>query len=195
MSGPETESYLRVNEIKNYVYCPRATFYALCLKLDRTTGLSELGIQAEKETKRRMKRRRHALHTVTDGVRHLDVTVFSHTYQLVGKVDEVVEAAEGVHLVDYKDTDRDYGYWKLQMQGYVLCAQETLRKPVIGTWIYIIPSQAYQPVRLTARDEQKLKTILEEIRTMVAREVCPPATAHMGKCRTCQYRRFCNDVA
>ena len=101
-------TYLRINELKNYAYCPRISFYTLCLGIDRETGLSKMGIEAEAEVKTRMKRRKHALHAVVDGQRHFDVTVFSHTYRIVGRLDEVVEAADGIYLIDYKDTDRDY---------------------------------------------------------------------------------------
>jgi CRISPR-associated exonuclease Cas4 len=189
-----TDHYLRINELKNYVYCPRITFYELCLDLNRATRLAELGIEAEKETKKRMRRRKHALHAITDGVRHLDVMVVSHAHRLIGKVDEVVETPAGLHVVDYKDTDRDYGYWKIQMQGYALCTAETLGRPILGTYIYIIPTQTYRPVKLTARDMKKLTTVIKCIETMLAQEICPPPTPHAGKCRTCQYRRFCNDV-
>jgi len=194
MRALTTDHYLRINELKNYTYCPRITFYELCLDLNRTTRLAELGVEAEKETKGRMKRRKHALHAVTSGLRHLDVTVVSHVYRLIGKIDEVVETAEGLHLVDYKDTDRDYGYWKIQMQGYALCAAETLGRPILGTHIYVIPTQTYQAIRLTAREIRKLTDVAAEINSMVAQEICPAPTPHAGKCRTCQYRRFCNDV-
>src|SRR5579871_6411125 len=82
---PDTTHYLRINELKNYTYCPRISFYALCLGIDRETGLSRAGIDAEAETKVRMKRRKQALHSVKEGERHFDVTVYSHTLQLVGR--------------------------------------------------------------------------------------------------------------
>lgn len=194
MSELTTDHYLRINELKNYVYCPRISYYELCLSLNRATRLAELGVEAEKETKRRMRRRKHALHAVTNGIRHLDVAVASHEYGLVGRIDEVVETPGGLHLVDYKDTERDYGYWKIQMQAYALCAAETLNQMVLGTYVYIIPDQVYRPIRLTMREIQKLTDAIEHIQAMIAREVCPPPTAHVAKCRTCQYRHFCNDV-
>lgn len=194
MSARDTDRYLRVNDLKSYVYCPRIAFYTLCLRLNCSTPSSRLGAQAEIEVKEKIKRRVRALHTVVEGERQLNIMVFSHTLHLVGRIDEVVQTANGIHLIDYKDTDHDHGYWKMQMQGYVICAEETLGQPVLGAWLYIIPDQTYQPVTLTAQDRCDLEATLAAIRTMVERETCPPPTPHAGKCRVCPSRRFCNDV-
>ncbi|HML22993.1 MAG TPA: CRISPR-associated protein Cas4 [Aggregatilinea sp.] len=196
-SMPDAEvlsTYLRINELKNYVYCPRISFYTLCMGIDRETGLSHMGIEAEAEVKARMRRRKHALHVVVEGQRHFDVTVFSPTYQIVGKVDEVVETTEGLYLIDYKDTEKDYGYWKLQIGAYHLCLSENSTLPVLACYIYSIPTQEYHPIRFTRRDEEKLRATLAELHAMMDEERCPPPAPQPGKCRTCQYSRFCNDV-
>jgi CRISPR/Cas system-associated exonuclease Cas4 (RecB family) len=114
----ETDAYLRINEIKNMIYCPRISYYALCLGLDRETGLSRMGIAAEAEVKGRMRRRKHALHAVVDGERYFDVLLVSHVARLIGRIDELVATDAGVYLVDYKDTERDYGYWRAQLCAY-----------------------------------------------------------------------------
>ena len=186
--------YLRINELKNYIYCPRISFYTLCMGMDRTTRLAELGIEAEAEVKRRMKRRKHALHAVVDGERLFDVQVWSHEYRLVGQLDEIIRTPAGVHLVDYKDTSKDYGYWHLQMQAYMLCVAETLDEPILGCHIYLIPEIAYRTLKLTRRHMNQLLPILDALAGMAEMEVCPPPTSQRGKCRTCQYARFCNDV-
>jgi CRISPR-associated protein Cas4 len=189
-----TAHYWRVNEIKNYLYCARISFYTLCMGLDRETGLSQMGIEAEADTKKRMKRRKHALHAVHDGTRHFDVQVVSHTHQLIGRLDEVVETETGVYLIDYKDTDKDYGYWKLQMLAYRLCIEEQTELPVLGSYVYSIPTQQYTAVKTTATHQRKLAGVLETLAEMVNSEVCPPPVKQIGKCRSCQYARFCNDV-
>lgn len=185
--------YLRINEIKNYHYCPRTSYYLLCLMLDRETDLSKGGIREEKETKKQMKRRKHALHAVHDGTRHFDVDVVHHEMRYVGKVDEMVMTSEGVYLIDYKDTDRNYGYWEVQMMGYQLAAQ-TMGYHVLGCYMYIIPKKTYQPIDLKPKHLRQLTTILTALQEMVITERMPEATSHTGKCLSCQYARFCNDV-
>ena len=190
----DTAYYWRINELKNYLYCPRISYYALCLGIDRETGLSQMGIEAEADVKTRMRRRKHALHAVMDGKRHLDVTVVSHTWRLIGKIDEIVETAGGVYLVDYKDTDRDFGYWKIQLCAYRRCVEETWLVPILGCHIYSMPTQTYHAVKLTQRDEAKLDRVVGELTDMVTQERFPPPARQAGKCRVCQYARFCNDV-
>ena len=189
-----TAEYWRINELKNFLYCPRISYYTLCLRLDRETGLSRMGIEAEANTKDRMRRRKHALHAVVDGRRHLDVTVTSHDLRLVGKIDEVVETDDGVYLVDYKDTDKDFGYWRVQMCAYQRCAKELWSIPVLGCTIYSIPTQTYHAVKLNKKDNVKLERILEQLSETVNDERFPRPPKTAGKCRVCQYACFCNDV-
>lgn len=191
---PQTDHYLRINEIKNYCYCPRIPFYALCMGIDRETALSRMGIEREGQTKQRMKRRKHALHAVHDGARQMDVSVVHHELRLVGRIDEIVNTEEGVYVVDYKDTDRDYGYWRVQMLAYQRCLEAVGHK-VLGCYVYTIPDQIYHLLKLTARDENRLKNILEVLWDMVEREVIPEPTTDLQRCRTCPYERLCNDVS
>lgn len=190
----DTSTYLRINEIKNYLYCPRIAFYALCLRIDRETGLSQMGIQAEAKAKQRVQRRKGAIHAIHQGIRHFDVPVISHHYRLIGKLDEVVETETGLYLIDYKDTSQDYGYWQVQMCAYQVCVQELKSTPVLGCYIYSIPTQKYSPVKITPRDLQYLLELVERLDQLLISEVCPEPTPHIAKCRSCQYARFCNDV-
>lgn len=189
----DTSGYFRINEIKNYLYCPRIAFYTLCMGIDRETGLSRAGIEAEATTKVRIKRRRHAVHAAAEGVRHFDVLLASHRHQLVGRLDEIVETPEGVYLIDYKDTTKDFGYWSAQMYAYHLCAEE-MGWRVLGSYIYSIPSRKYFAAKETAQHQKQLAVLLKDVQRMVADEICPPPSSVIGKCRVCQYARFCNDV-
>jgi CRISPR-associated exonuclease Cas4 len=188
-----TDGYLRINEIKNYLYCPRISYYLLCLHLDRTTDLSEGGIRSEQHVKRLMQRRKTALHAVHDGERQYDVTLVSHRHRLIGRIDEIVETARGVYLVDYKDTDQDYGYWQAQMTAYRFAAVE-MGMTVRGCYIYTIPTKTYHEVNITGRVEKQVTAILAALHKMTQDEVMPPPVDHAGKCRSCQYQNFCGDV-
>lgn len=194
IDGVTTDGYLRINEIKNFLYCPRICYYALCLRLDRETDLSRAGIAEEQVTKQRMKRRKHALHAVHVGERYFDVPVVSEHYQLVGKLDEIVSTPQGVYIVDYKDTARDYGYWTLQMLAYKLAVEE-VGYNVLGSYVYIIPNRDYHEVAFKPSDYQKLARIFDTLHEMIRSERCPAPVSQIGKCRSCQYIRFCNDVS
>jgi len=193
MNEWDTDHYLRINEIKNYLYCPRISFYTLCLHIDRETDLSKGGIRAEQQIKDKMKRRKSALHAVHEGIRQYDVQLVSHRHRMIGRIDEIVETEAGIYLVDYKDTDRDYGYWQTQMAAYVLAAQETGAQ-VLGSYIYTIPTRKYQIVTIEPRDIQRLTQIIAALHNMTTSEICPPPVTQIGKCQSCQYQNFCADV-
>ncbi len=187
------DDYLRINEIKNYLYCPRISYYALCLRIDRETDLSRGGIAAEAKTKRLMKRRKQALHAVHEGIRHFDVQVISDRLRLIGRIDEIIETDTGVFLVDYKDTVHDYGYWQMQLTAYQLAAIEQ-GMTVLGSYIYTIPDQHYQSVSVVPGDERKLIALITALSEMITAERCPPPVSHLGKCRSCQYANLCGDI-
>ncbi len=188
-----TNETLRVNELKNYLYCPRISYYTLCLDIDRETDLSRAGIREEATTKTRMKRRRGALHALVQGERQFDVPLYHPDLNLTGRLDELVSTPEGVYLIDYKDTAQDYGYWRTQLLAYRLCA-EAMGWTVLDCAVYIIPEQRYETVTFKPADEERLNRILTALRQMVHDETCPPPVNQPGKCRSCQYSRFCNDV-
>ncbi|MCS6837182.1 MAG: CRISPR-associated protein Cas4 [Anaerolineae bacterium] len=188
-----TDHYLRVNELKNYLYCPRTSYYSLCLSLERETDLSKAGHEAELTTKRQMKRRKRALHAVHEGDRVFDVALVSHVYEIVGRLDEMVVTEKGVYLIDYKDTDKDHGYWHVQMYAYQLAALE-MGYNVLGCYVYSIPKKTYRALTFKAQHHQTFLRIRQELARMIADERCPQPIDHIGKCRVCQYVRFCNDV-
>jgi CRISPR-associated protein Cas4 len=188
-----TDHYLRINELKNAVYCLRIPFYTLCWSMDRDTKLARMGVEKEASVKQKMKRRKHALHTVHAGTRHFDVPVVYHELELVGRLDEIVETDAGLYLVDYKDTDRDYGYWKIQMAAYRLALEEA-GETVQGCYVYTIPNQTYHDIRITKRERRKLAELAQQMHGLIASEICPPPTPHTGKCYSCQYANFCNDI-
>lgn len=187
------DHYLRINEIKNYSYCFRIAYYTLCMRLDRETGLSSMGTLAEVETKRKMRRRQHALHAIVNGERHYNVMLISHKQRLIGRLDELIVTNNGCYLIDYKDTNRDHGYWKTQMCAYKICAAEQ-GFHVLGCYIYTIPTQQYVEIHPTPRDEKRVIQLRDTIEQMITTEICPDPTPHYSKCHVCQYRRFCNDV-
>jgi CRISPR-associated protein Cas4 len=193
MMNGNSDDYLRINEIKNALYCPRISYYTLCLNIDRETDLSREGIAAEQTTKRRMQRRKQALHAIHEGERYFDLSLVSHRLRLVGRLDEWVKTEAGVYLVDYKDSTQDYGYWRLQMCAYRMAAEE-MGERVLGAYIYSIPTKAYSEVVTTRKDMARLETLVGELRVMIEQERCPPPVSQVGKCRSCQYCRFCNDV-
>lgn len=188
-----TDHYLRINEIKNYLYCPRISYYKLCMDIDIETDLSRAGIAEEAHTKHKMKRRKQALHSVHEGERHYDVALAHHEYHFLGRIDEMVVTEKGVYLVDYKDTDKDYGYWKLQMHAYRL-ATEAMGQTVLGCYVYLIPQKKYKEVKTIHADTEKMLQLCCELETMIVQERFPAPATVVAKCHSCQYARLCNDV-
>jgi CRISPR-associated protein Cas4 len=188
------DHYLRINEIKNYLYCARTAFYTLCMGLDRQTSLMQIGMEQEEATKQRMKRRKHALHAIHDGAeRHFSIPIYHDGLRIVGQLDEAVQVPDGLYLVDYKDQQQDMGYWRVQMLAYRLCVQ-SMGQTVLGCYVYTLGDQTYHEIKPTKRDEKKLRDTITALWGLIEQDVCPPPTTKHAKCRSCRYLRFCNDI-
>src|SRR5215208_377369 len=85
------EAPFRVADLKQWVYCPRVLYYALCLpKVRPTTYKMEAGIEAGYNEEGREERRSLQPYGVEEGHREFDVALSSTRYGLRGKADLIV---------------------------------------------------------------------------------------------------------
>lgn len=188
-----------VTDLKQYGYCPRIVFYTYCLPLIRpVTFKMEEGKAAHDEEMARERRRTLALYGLEEGVRHYNVWLESAELGLRGRVDVVIEVAgEGGELipVEYKQTRREAGrhVWQ-QIAAYGMMLEETWHKPVRRGLVLSLLSRRVQEIPITDELREEVRERVRAMREMVERERMPGPPRQRGKCRNCEFRRFCNDV-
>ena len=195
----QIEAPFRVTDLKQWVYCPRVLYYAMCLpKIRPTTYKMKAGIEAGQSEEGREERRSLRPYGLEEGRREFDVALSSSRYGLRGKADLIVwidNPPPGTFVVvDYKLSNVAGEHFKLQLMAYALMIEEMSGLPAKCGYLYFIPKRRSEKVQFTPRLREKLLLTLESMHRMMHTELMPEATPNRNKCLACEFRRFCNDV-
>lgn len=187
-------------DLKQWTYCPRVFYYQRCLpRIRPTTYLMDAGIAEGKTAEGREKRRSLQTYGLTAGTRHFNVPLRSDVLGLTGEADLVIETQQtnGVEWipVDYKLSRKVGKHFKLQLTAYAMMLEEMHAVKVQRAFIYLIPLRKATAVNITTRLRNELSAALKNMRLTETRQQMPPPTAQLRKCQSCEFRRFCNDIA
>jgi CRISPR-associated exonuclease Cas4 len=189
-------SFLRVNDIKQYFYCPRIVFYQYSMPVEKkATWKMEQGKIEEDRIDKLEKRRKLAAYRLAEGKRQFHVWLTSERLGLSGKLDLLIESPDGLFPVDFKFTTADpHKNHVLQLCGYALLVEDCYQKPVNTGFVYLIPKDDAVVFDLTKELKAETLAILDGIRRMIEREQMPPPTPLRSRCTDCEYRNFCGDI-
>ena len=195
----DVEAPFRVTDLKQWVYCPRILYYAMCLPDVRPiTYKMTAGIEAGQDEEGREARRSLRAYGLTHGRREFNVALVSDRYGLRGLVDMVIwiEAPEAGEVipVDYKLSNIPGEHFKMQVMAYGLMLEEVSGLPARRGFLYEIPKRRAEKIALDKRLRDKLLITLDAMHHMLHTEIMPAPTPNRNKCLACEFRRFCNDV-
>lgn len=196
MAASSERTWLNVTDLKNYAHCARFPFYEKCMPDVRPrTYLMDAGAEAHEQERARAKRRTLWQYGLPEGERQFNVRLTSAALGLVGVLDELVIAPNGVyHPVDYKFSQRTTESFALQIAAYALLIEETFNVVVPQGYLYLISERRLVTVGITPDLRAQVVEAVQAVRQMVEREAMPPPTRQRARCRACEWRRFCNDV-
>jgi CRISPR-associated exonuclease Cas4 len=117
---------VRVNDIKQYFYCPRIVFYQYSMPVEKkATWKMERGKIEEGEIDRLEKRRKLSSYRLAEGERRFHVWLSSERLGLAGKLDLVIDSPGGLFPVDFKITKgRPHRKHLYQIFGYALLLED-----------------------------------------------------------------------
>jgi CRISPR-associated exonuclease Cas4 len=187
---------LRVNDLKQFEYCPRIVFYNTVMPLERKTTIKmERGKEEEFRLDALEKRRSLRRYELASGERRFHVSLDSPTLALSGKLDLLIVSRKGYFPVDFKYTrGRPRRNHIIQLAGYGLLVEEKFRTQVETAFIYLAPIQEVISIRITEELKTEIRLRLREIRTMIQEEILPPPTPLRSRCEECEFRNYCGDI-
>lgn len=199
MKKPEQdiEAPFRVTDLKQWVYCRRVLYYAVCLPDIRpVTYKMQAGVEAGRDEEGREARRSLRSYGLEQGRREFNVPLVSDRLGLRGAVDMVIwlEGQGEVIPVDYKLSEIAGIHFKLQLAAYGLMLEETSGLRARRGFLYSIPRRRAEEVPLGMRLREQLTAALDAMHKMLRYESMPDPTPQRAKCVACEFRRFCNDV-
>ncbi|HEV2964334.1 MAG TPA: CRISPR-associated protein Cas4 [Candidatus Angelobacter sp.] len=187
---------LRVNDLKQYEYCPRIVFYNTVMPLDRkVTFKMQRGTEAEFQLDALEKRRSLRRYKLTEGERRFHVWLHSERFGLSGKMDLLIVSQQGYFPVDFKYTrGRPYRNHISQLAGYAVLVEEQYQTEVETGFIYLAPVGELVAIKITKELKKEVSERLASIREMVRDELLPPPTLVRARCAECEFRNYCGDI-
>jgi CRISPR-associated exonuclease Cas4 len=187
---------IRVNDIKQYAYCPRIVFYQYCMPVEKkTTWKMDQGKIAEEEIDKLEKRRKLQEYRLAEGRRRFHVWLSSEALGLSGKLDLLIDSPAGLFPVDFKlTTGRPHKNHIAQLCAYALLLQDCYQREVTRGFVYLIPSNDAVVFDLTENRKAETEDMIAEIRRMIEKEQMPPPTPVRNRCTDCEYRNYCGDI-
>lgn len=187
---------LRVNDLKQFEYCPRIVFYNTVMPVERkTTVKMDRGKEEEFKLDALEKRRTLRRYQLGSGERRFHVWLESSKLGLSGKLDLLIISRRGYFPVDFKYTrGRPHRNHLFQLAGYAMLVEETFRTEVETGFIYLAPIQEVIAINLTSELRGQTLSRLAEIRAMIREGILPPPTPVRGRCEECEFRNYCGDI-
>ena len=187
---------LRVNDLKQYEYCPRVVFYNTVMPVERkTTVKMDRGKDEEFRLDALEKRRTLKRYELASGERSFHVWLESKRLGLSGKLDLLIASPKGYFPVDFKySKSRPHRNHAFQLAGYALLVEKAFETTVDTGFIYLLPIQEVVAIELTARLKEEALERLTAMREMIKEGILPPPTSVRGRCEDCEFRNYCGDV-
>jgi CRISPR-associated exonuclease Cas4 len=187
---------LRVNDLKQFEYCPRIVFYNTVMPVERkSTVKMQRGKEEEFKLDALEKRRTLRRYQLASGERRLHVWLESRKLALSGRLDLLIISPQGYFPVDFKYTrGRPHRNHLFQLAGYALLVEETFQTQVQTGFVYLAPIQDVVAVDLTPELREQALSRLAEMREMIRGGMLPPPTPVRSRCEECEFRNYCGDI-
>ena len=187
---------LRVNDLKQWAYCPRIVFYNTVMPVARkTTAKMKRGEEVELKVDALEARRTLRRYGLSQGERRANVWLSSERMGLSGRLDMLITTPEGCFPVDFKYTrDRPRRNHVLQVGAYALLVEEAMQRLAPAGFIYLVPRNLIVRVRNTDGLRRHVMDCLAAIRAMVTEAILPEPTSVRARCEECEFRNYCGDI-
>ena len=187
---------LTATDLRQFLYCPRVVYFTHVQPLERpVTYKMQHGLTAEERVVALEKRRTLRRYDIPEGERLFDVWLADAARQLTGRADMLIVAPDRVVPVEFKETDEGLSHnHRLQVTAYALMAEAQFGRPAPEAFIVHLAAPSLVKVSCGEAWRRRVDETLAQIREMADSERFPDPPRGRGKCRECEFRRFCGDV-
>ena len=190
------EDWLRVNDVKQWFYCPRVVFYQNVMAgVGVSTYKMGEGKKAQDWYEKLELRRALAKYGMEDVERVVGQYLESERLGLRGKVDLLLRGKTEAAVVDYKLTGREImPNQKMQVVAYSLLAEDLFGLEVRRGFVYRISDGELFEFAIGREEKERVLEALETMRKMLREQELPEPTEVRARCEDCEYANFCGDV-
>lgn len=198
MNVAETQGlYITPSEVIEYLYCPRFIYFMTCLGIPQHEDHRFIVLKGREVHEQRKTRNPEYVRKKLGCVsKDRDVYLVSERYHLKGKVDEVLQLADGTLApLDYKYTEYKetvYRTHKYQVILYGMLVEDTYGLPVHKGYIcYVRNGNVVKEIAIGAKERSEALKILADMVAIIQRGKFPKRTPHAIRCLDCCYRNIC----
>jgi CRISPR-associated exonuclease Cas4 len=173
--------------------------------------MMQIGIDEEAERRRLEARRTFDQYGIEAVSRRNQVPVSSDRLGMRGMVDTLLElstisleaaAQEPIPTVEqlfvpveFKTTTRsDQRYNTIQLATYSICIEEMTNSPVEYAFLVLLPDEEVIRQSIGPHIRRSVEDLVAQVREGLDGDELPAPPLHKGRCQSCEFRRFCNDV-
>jgi len=204
--------WLRIADLKQYMYCARIPFFQYVWPVRvRTSFKMQVGAEQQLRVEKLEERRTLRRYGLEKAKRHFRHWLRSEKLRLSGRLDLLLEvpppdgpaalAHEGNKgKTEYIPVEFKYSLGdvrlnhKYQLAGYALLLEDLYDTTVTRGMVYLLPKEEIVELALTPGVKEFTLRLLQRLRQTIAFQRFPPPTRSVGRCRDCEYRRYCADV-
>lgn len=198
MNVVETQGlYITPSEVIEYLYCPRFIYFMNCLGLPQHEDQRFIVLKGrEVHDQRRTRNPEYVRKKLGCVAKDRDVYLVSDRHHIKGKVDEVLQLADGTLApLDYKYTefkDTVYRTHTYQVILYGMMIEETYSLPVTKGYVcYVRRGNVLKEVTIGPKERQEAEIIIADIVAIIQQGKFPKRTSHRVRCLDCCYRNIC----
>jgi CRISPR-associated exonuclease Cas4 len=193
---PPPEIFVNVNDVKQWVYCPRVVHYQRLYPAAGTpTAKMEMGHNYQNRIRDLMPRRSLRPFGFIKPKMEFERWMQDPKLGLQGKADLILYVLGKVAVVDFKFTSSGLTRnIKLQLAAYSLLVEsQTAVRPTVA-FMYRIPDNEVIPLELNQQLRDETIQTIHDIRRMIQLERLPPPTPNRRRCVDCEFANLCADV-
>ncbi len=197
------EQYLAPTDVKQYVFCPRVTYFTRVMHLRPVMGSQQ---EAAKKTHEKVsgleKRRKRTLKTDLPfdvAEKTFDVHLVSDRLQVHGRLDMLIETTAGEFIpVEFKDMESNRGRVRLdhkyQLLVLALLVEDSWDTVVRRGLVHYLRDETTVEVPFTHSLKRRTERVLEDIRAMIQSGTMPAPRRRCAHARVgCGFADVCCD--
>jgi len=198
MNTAETQGlYITPSEVIEYLYCPRFIYFMNCLGIAQHEDQRFIVLKGrEVHEHRKVRNPDYVRKKLGCVAKDVDVYLVSDRYHLKGKVDEVLQLADGTLApLDYKFTqfkDAVYRTHRYQVILYGMMIEDTYQACVTRGYVcYVRNGNVVKEIEIGERERLEGMAMVKDIVGIIQRGQFPKRTPHAVRCLDCCYRNIC----
>jgi CRISPR-associated exonuclease Cas4 len=186
-------SELSVTNAVEHAFCPRFTYFQLVLGIEQYEGKRGTVLAGRTFHSRHATSNRSYKIKRLEGKKLTEILLYSKEHHFSGKIDEAIEAANEVLIIERKYSDYTVigQTLKTQLGLLAILAEENFGKKVKRAIIvFSKTNRVERQIKITNGIKQFALAVLQKTRDTLSSGVIPPSK-HDNRCLNCCYRKMC----